>query len=59
LASQLTGDGTGALTYQQALAETDKLLKGSTDADDLLSQYRGYLAERVERVTAFLARQVA
>jgi exodeoxyribonuclease-1 len=59
LAGQLTGDGTGALTYEQALATTDKLLEGSSDADGLLSQYRDYLAGRLERATALLARQVA
>lgn len=59
LASQLAGDGTGALTYEQALAETDKLLEGTTDSDGLLSQYRRYLQERSVRAAAFRAREVA
>ena len=59
LAGQLTGDRTGALTYEQALAETDKLLQGAPDSDGLLSQYRGYLQERSARVARFRARLVA
>lgn len=50
LASQLTGDGTGCLTYEQALAETDKLLAEASDADSLLAQYRFYLQERSARI---------
>jgi hypothetical protein len=48
LAGQLTGDRTGALTYEQALAETDKLLQGAPDSDGLLSQRRcsGYKGRR-------------
>jgi exodeoxyribonuclease-1 len=59
LADQLTGDGTGALTYEIALAETDKLLEGTTDSDGLLSQYRLYLQGRSARVAAFKARLIA
>jgi exodeoxyribonuclease I len=58
-ADQLTGDGTGALTYEVALAETDKLLEGATDSDDLLLQYRRYLLARSARVAAFKARSIA
>jgi hypothetical protein len=50
------GDGTGALNYEQALAETDRLLGEVAAADDLLSQYRAYLQERSARAAAFLAR---
>jgi exodeoxyribonuclease-1 len=50
-ANQLTGDGTGCLTYEQALAETDKLLAEAIDADGLLAQYRLYLQVRIARYT--------
>jgi exodeoxyribonuclease-1 len=56
LADQLTGDGTGALTYEIALAETDKLLEETMDSDSLLLQYRSYLLGRSSRVAAFKAR---
>lgn len=59
LADQLTSDGTGALTYEIALAETDKLLDGAIDPNGLLSKYRRYLQERSERVAAFKARLIA
>lgn len=59
LASQLTGDSTGCLTYEQALAETDKLLAEAIDADGLLTHYRLYLQERNARAVAFRARRVA
>jgi exodeoxyribonuclease-1 len=53
------GNGTGALNYEQALAETDRLLGKVAAADDLLSQYRAYLQERSARAAAFLARLMA
>jgi exodeoxyribonuclease I len=59
LADQLTGDGTGALTYEMALSETDKLLEGAIDPNSLLSQYRRYLQERSARAAAFKARLIA
>ncbi|WP_342234441.1 hypothetical protein [Inquilinus sp. OTU3971] len=59
LASQLTGDGTGCLTYEQALAETDKWLAEAIDADGLLAWYRLYLHERSARAAAFRARRAA
>ena len=59
LADQLTGDGTGALTYEMALAETDKLLNEGADSEHLLSEYRRYLLERSARVAAFKARLTA
>ena len=59
LGDQLTGDGTGALTYEQALAERDGLLEEAVDSDGLLSQYRRYLHKRSARVAAFRASLVA
>lgn len=59
LAGQLAGDGTGGLTYEQALSETDKLLEEAIDADGLLSQYRLYLQGRSARAAAFRASLVA
>jgi exodeoxyribonuclease-1 len=59
LAGQLTGDGTGCLTYEQALSETDTLLADGGDVDCLLAQYRLHLQERCARAAAFLARRVA
>lgn len=56
LAAQLMGDGTGGLTCEQALAETDRLLGEMTTSDDLLTEYRIYLQGRKTRVEAFLAR---
>lgn len=58
LAGQLTGDGTGCLTYEQALAETDKLLTEAIDAHGLLAQYRLHLQERSTRAAAFRARRI-
>lgn len=58
LAGQLMGDGTGSLTYEQALTETDKLLEEAIDADGLLAQYRLYLQERSARAAAFQARLI-
>lgn len=59
LAGQLAGDGTGCLTYEQVLAETERLLSEAVDADGLLAQYRLYLQERSARAAAFRARRVA
>lgn len=59
LAGQLTGNGTGCLTYGQALVETDKLLEEAIDADSLLAQYRLYVQGRSARAAAFRARLVA
>lgn len=56
LAAQLMGDGTGGLTCEQALAETDRLLGEMTTSDDLLTEYRIHLQGRKTRVEAFLAR---
>lgn len=58
LADQLAGDGSGCLTYELALAETDKLLGEGADHDGLLSQYRIYLQDRSARAATFRAQLV-
>lgn len=58
LADQLAGDGSGCLTYDLALAETEKLLGEGEDHGDLLSRYRIYLRDRSSRSEAFRARKV-
>jgi exodeoxyribonuclease-1 len=55
LANQLAGDGSGCLTYELALAETDKLIGEGADHDGLLSRYRIYLHDRSSRAAAFRA----
>jgi len=56
LAAQLSGDGSGCLTYGQALAETDKLIGEGADHDGLLSRYRIYLQNRSGRAAAIRAK---
>ena len=58
LADQLAGDGSGCLTYELALAETDKLMGEGADHDGLLSRYRIYLQDRSARAAAFRAQTV-
>lgn len=58
LADQLAGDGSGCLTYELALAETDKLVGEGVDHDGLLSRYRAYLQERSMRAAAFRAQML-
>jgi exodeoxyribonuclease-1 len=58
LANQLAGDGSGCLTYELALAETDKLMEEGPDHDGLLSRYRIYLQDRSVRAAAFRAQMV-
>ncbi|RJL07294.1 exodeoxyribonuclease I [Paracoccus aestuarii] len=58
LADQLAGDGSGCLTYELALAETDKLLGEGADHDGILSRYRIYLQDRSARAAAFRAQMV-
>lgn len=58
LADQLAGDGSGCLTYDLALAETDKLMEEGADHDGLLSRYRIYLQDRSARAAAFRAQKV-
>jgi len=57
LADQLAGDGSGCLTYDLALAETEKLMGEGEDHDDLLSRYRVYLRDRSLRAEAFRLRR--
>lgn len=57
LAAQLAGDGSGCLTYELALAETDKLIGEGEDHDGLLSRYRIYLQDRSARAAAFRAQK--
>jgi exodeoxyribonuclease-1 len=59
LTGQLVGDGSGCLTFDQAAAETDRLLAESTVPDDLLTQYRAYLRDRRTRLDAYRAQRVA
>lgn len=59
LADQLAGDGSGCLTYELALAETDKLMGEGADHDGLLSRYRIYLQDRSARAAAFRAQTVS
>lgn len=58
LANQMAGDGSGCLTYELALAETDKLIWEGADHDGLLSRYRIYLQDRSARAAAFRAQIV-
>lgn len=59
LTDQLIGDGSGCLTFDQAMAETDRLLGGVGVSDDLLTQYRAYLQGRRARLDAYRTRLVA
>lgn len=58
LADQLAGDGSGCLTYELALSETDKLIADGADHDGLLSRYRTYLQDRSARAAGFRAKMV-
>jgi exodeoxyribonuclease-1 len=59
LTDQMTGDGSGCLTFDQAMAETEKLLGEAAGSDDLLIHYRAYLQDRRARLEAYRARLVA
>ena len=58
LTDRLVETDAGGLTLHEALAETDKLLSDGAAADheDLLTEYRAYLLERIARVTEFRAK---
>ncbi|HKX77908.1 MAG TPA: hypothetical protein VJM34_05245 [Novosphingobium sp.] len=58
LANQLAGDGSGCLTYELALTETDKLIGEGADHDGLLSRYRNYLQDRSARAATLMAQMV-
>lgn len=53
LGNQLAGDGSGCITYEVAMSETDKLIGEGVDHDGLLSRYRTYLQDRSARAAAF------
>lgn len=53
LTNQMIDDGSGCLTFDRAMAETDELLMAGTASDVLLNQYRTYLQNRSARVAAF------
>lgn len=59
LMDRLTGDGSGCLTFEQAMTETDRLLGEAPAPDGLLSPYRTYLHERIARASAYRTRLVA
>lgn len=59
LINQMTGDGSGCLTFDQAMAETERLLGEAASADDLLMHYRTYLQDRRARLEAYRATLVA
>ncbi|SFT57834.1 hypothetical protein [Mesorhizobium sp. YR577] len=52
--------GAGGLTLEQALRETDMFLSGGeTDAEGILTNYRTYLVNRIERVTGLRSKHFA
>lgn len=59
LTDQMTGDGSGCLTLDQAMAETDNVLGEAAGQDDLLIRYRAYLQDRRAQLEAYRARLVA
>jgi exodeoxyribonuclease-1 len=59
LTDQMTGDGSGCFTLDQAMAETDKVLGDAAGQDDFLIRYRTYLQDRRARLDAYRARLVA
>lgn len=59
LIDQMTGDGSGCLTFDQAMAETERLLGEAAGPDDLLMHYRTYLQDRRARLEAYRAKLVA
>ncbi|AJA59053.1 MULTISPECIES: exodeoxyribonuclease I [Bradyrhizobium] len=59
LTDQMTGDGSGCLTIDQAMAETERVLGEFASPDDLLIQYRTYLQDRLARLEAYRTRLIA
>lgn len=58
LTDRLVDEARTSLTLAQALAETDALLtEGAADAENLLSDYRVHVLERIDRVSEFRARR--
>ncbi|MBN9533491.1 MAG: exodeoxyribonuclease I [Alphaproteobacteria bacterium] len=60
LSGRLVDNEAGGLTLEQALREIDELLgDGTSNAGELLVDYRSYLVGRIARVTEFRAKQFA
>lgn len=50
---QMTGDGSGCLTVDQAMLEREELLRGGAASNVILNEYRTYLQHRSARIAAF------
>ncbi|MGY2843715.1 exonuclease I [Bradyrhizobium sp. USDA 4509] len=59
LIDQMTGDGSGCLTFDQAMVETERVLGEFAGPDDLLIHYRTHLQDRFARLEAYRTRLVA
>jgi exodeoxyribonuclease-1 len=60
LTDRLVSNDAGGLTLEQALRETEMLLGGSEiNADGILTGYRTYIVNRIERVTEFRSKHFA
>lgn len=59
LTDQMTDDGSGYLTFDQAIAQTERELGGAAGSDDLLVHYHAYLRDRRARLEAYRAKLVA
>lgn len=59
LTNQMTGDGSGCLTFDQAIAQTERELGKAAGSDELLINYHAYLQDRRARLDAYRARIVA
>jgi exodeoxyribonuclease-1 len=59
LTDQMTSEGSGCLTFDQAMAETDRVLGEAAGSEDLLIHYRVYLQDRRARLEAYRARLLA
>ena len=59
LTGQMSGDGSGCLTFEHAIAETEKVLEEEADREGLLVQYLSYLQDRRARSEAYRAKLAA
>jgi len=59
LTEQMAGDGSGCLTFDQAMAETERELGEAAGSDDLLVHYRSFLQDRRARFDAYRATLMA
>jgi exodeoxyribonuclease-1 len=60
LSGRLVDDEAGGLTLEQALREIDEMVgDGTSNAGELLADYRSYLVGRIARITEFRAKQFA